>query len=854
MKRLLISTLLLCLGLLISQTVEAQRPGGRPGAAKAAAADGDKAKPGDAKKKKGKTFEDVITEDAITDEGLFHIHKVKDKYYFEIPNDLMDKDILVVSRIAGHVRNLNFGGAGMKSRPEQIIRWIKHDEKVLMKAITYDVVADDSDAIAKSVKNNNVDPIIQSFKIATYNKDSSGVVVDMTSFFTSDIPMFGPFRGTFDRRKFGIKGLDKSRSVIDSIKSYPKNVEIRHSLTYRGDKLPDNNVTQSITIGMNQSYILLPENPWKPRIDDARVDYFDIDRTNYSLNEHKAARETFITRWRLEPKDPAAYFRGELVEPKNPIVYYLDPGTPMKWRKYLKQGVEDWQVAFEAAGFKNAIIAKDPPTKEEDPEWSPEDVRYSVIRYVATDIQNAQGPHVHDPRTGEILESDIIWYHNVMNLLRNWYFIQTSAVNPNAKKVKFTDELMGELIRFVAAHEVGHTIGLPHNMGSSSAYHVDSLRTPGFVSRMGVAPSIMDYARFNYVAQPEDNLPEADLFPKVGPYDIWSIMYGYKLIDGSKTAYEEKKTLNKWILERADDPIYRFGQQQRGVVDPSGQTEAVGSDAVAASDLGIKNLKRITKDLVETASIKGKNYSDLAELMVNVAGQFRRYMGHVGNHIGGQYEFDKTGDQEGAVYAFVSKEDQRAAMNFLNRQLFTTPKWMYEKAIIDRTSLDINGVVRGLQSGTLNTLFRSNRMERMALDESINGSNAYTMSDLFDDTRRMIFVELTSGADIESNRRVLQRLYIDKMGDLIMSTSTSMESSDAKALARATLSRIKEDLEKMTKRATGMNKGHAMDLIARIEMIEEGKVSAPAAPRNPFALEDDTELGCWEDDLSWIEK
>jgi hypothetical protein len=767
-------------------------------------------------------YSKVITEEAESSKGLFSVHRVGDKHFFELPNDLIEKEILIVSRISGHVKGLNFGGAGMKSRPQQVIRFQKLHDKILLRSVSYNNVAEEGTPIYTSVVNNNFEPIISTFPIAAFSEDSTASVIDVTELFITDVEMIGALTPD-QRKKFKIKGLDKSRSLITEMSAYPENVLVKHILTYKGDELPANQVTGTLSIGMTQSFILLPEDPMEPRYYDERVGFFSLQQVDYGADEQKAAKKRYITRWRLEPKDWDAYLRGELVEPVKPIVYYIDAATPEKWRKYIKQGVDDWQKAFEKAGFKNAIRGEYAPTTEEDPDWTPEDVRYSVIRYIATDIQNAQGPHVHDPRTGEILESDILWYHNIMNLLRNWYFIHTAAVNPKAQSVAFEDEIMGQLIRFVSAHEVGHTLGLPHNMGSSVAYHVDSLRSPTFTSIHGTAPSIMDYARFNYIAQPGDGV--TSFYPQIGEYDDWSIEFGYRLLGPDVSVDQEEKEINKWILAKAGKPEFRFGRQQGRVIDPTAQTEDLGHDAMLASELGVKNLKRITENLMDWGTVEGKDYSDLTELYNAMIGQYSRYMGHVSNNIGGIEGYYKTTDQEGAVYVHTAKEKQKRSLNFLGDQLFDTPEWIIDTAILNR--IEASGNVKRIgkvQTRYLNNVLDNERLLRMVENEALNGDKAYTASDMLNDLQNSLWSELKTGKTIDVYRRNLQKAYVDRMGELLYPEKDECMNSDIPSLVRATLVELKKMIKSGVGRQSGISKDHLSDMLSRIDKVLEGEI------------------------------
>ena len=818
MKNSFIYTLLIAL--LFSFQINAQRP---------VKSDDDKKET--AKKSKApKSYKDIITKDAITDNGLFDGHKVKDKSYYEINDSLLGREMLMVTRISKTASGIGFGGGKQNT---QVLRWHKKDQNILLRVVSHNVVANDSLPVSEAVVNSNFEPILYSFKIATVNKDSTSTVIDVTKLFTEDVKPLGYPQAR--RKSYKISSLDSKKSFIESIKSYPQNIESRHVKTYKSSAPPSNSSLGSVSLEINNSMILLPKVPMKRRYFDQRVGWFARSQVDYGLDNQESESIKYLDRWRLEVKDEdiEKFKKGELVTPKKQIVYYIDRATPYKWRKYIKQGIEDWQVAFEEAGFKNAIIAKDPPTKEEDPEWSPEDSRYSVVRYLASPIPNANGPHVSDPRSGEILESDINWYHNVMTLLRNWFFVQTSAINEEARGVAFKDEVMGRLIRFVSAHEVGHTIGLPHNMGSSSAYPVDSLRSATFTKKYGTAPSIMDYARFNYIAQPED--VGVALMPNVGVYDKHSVKWGYRPILDAETAEDEKETLDKWILDNQDSLLHRFGSAG---IDPSSQTEDLGDNAVKASEYGILNLKRIIPNLIEWTSEKGKDYTDLNTMYGQVLSQFNRYMGHVTTNIGGVYQFYKTYDQSGAVFTHVDKSHQKNCMNFLQKELFKTPMWMIDKNILNKIEFAGNtNRIRATQSRTLNNILDFGRMARMIENEAINGKQAYSLIEMMSDLKNGIWEEVYTNKSIDVYRRNLQLAYLDRISYIMNEnqgpvpswargrvTTVKVGQSDIRTIAVGQLLELRKDIRKSIKRNSDkMSKMHLEMASAKINRILTGK-------------------------------
>ncbi|GHB77496.1 zinc-dependent metalloprotease [Persicitalea jodogahamensis] len=781
----------------------------------------DKAKP----KTGMKSYKAVITKEAVSDSGVFTIHKVGEKYFYEIPDSLLKRDFLWVSRFVNLPSGLGGGyvNAG-SSVNEQMVEWQKFGDKIVLKTKSYRSVAADSLPINLSVQANNYQPTIYAFDIAALSRDSSAYVIDVTKFLSSDIKTFSGLDSEM-RKTYKVSKLDDSRSFIQSAKSFPLNIEVKQDFTFDAAEPPTNSETGAISLLMNQSMVLLPKVPMQPRIDDYRVGYFNIRQIDYGSEALKADEKSYIRRWNLVPKDIAAYRRGELVEPVKPIVYYLDPATPEKLRPYIKAGVEQWQEAFETAGFKNAIIAKDPPTAAEDPDFSPEDVRYSVIRYVASTTRNAVGPSVSDPRSGEIIESDIIWYHNHLRSYRNRYLLETGAANPSARTLDTPMDDLGEMMKEVITHEVGHALGLPHNMKASSAYPTDSLRSGAFTQKYGIAATIMDYARYNYVAQPGDK--GIRFVRQLGPYDHYVINWGYRYLPDAKSAEAEVPTLSKWINEKSGDPIYQFGSGSGGY-DPESQTENVGADLVLASTYGLKNLKLVAPKLYEWTAEKTNDYDDLEELYDELLGVWSRYIGHVATNVGGVHENRLKPNQEGFIFVPVDAKTQTTSVNWLLDNAFSSPEWLHE-AKISRNIHHANYVdeIRSLQVRHLNGLLSPDRLARL-MENEVNDVK-YNALDMVNQLQRGIWKEVYTGSAIDIYRRNLQKAYLDRINYLLNETPPSgrrtvtpvdISQSDIRSIARGELVKLQQQLKSAQNRyKDDLSRYHIQDALVRIDNI-----------------------------------
>ena len=733
--------------------------------------------------KNNKTI-DSLTNGMKLTEGVINAYTNDDnKMYFEINKDLLNIEILVVTRLAqipsGYSAYIN---AGSKTS-EQVIEFQKKNNSINIRQLSFNNVANQEDPINQSVIENNFPPILASFEIK--NSEANSFLIDVSNYFLNDSPGFNIINSRI-KEQYKIGNVDKKRSSIDSARSFPENIEILNTLTFDTKKPPRENKTKTFSFQVNHSFILLPEDRMKLRYYDERVGWFTVNKIDYSSEALKSDSYKLIRRWRLEPKNEEAYLKGELVEPKKQIVYYLDPATPIKWRPYFKKGIEDWNSVFEKAGFKNAIVAKEAPSIEEDPDFSPEDIRYSTVRYVASTTRNATGPSVSDPRTGEILESDIIWYHNHLRSYRNRYLLETGAANPKARTLNTPNEEIGEMMRMVISHEIGHALGLPHNMKASSAYPVDSLRSGKFTQKMGIAATIMDYARYNYIAQPGDK--NIRFVRQLGPYDDYSIEWGYRYFPG-KSLLQEKEVLTKYVDQKSLNPIYMFGSS-RG--DPNSQTENIGDDPIKASTYGLKNLKIVANNFMDWIHEPNKDYSDLNEIYDELLGVYSRYIFHVIGIVGGiNQTLHNTNQVDVFTYVNVDKAYQMEALSFLDLELWKTPNWLRNKKIISQiNNLDGLYKIEKIQERAINSLLSNYRLNKMLSASKTIEGNGLEFDDLIDILFESIIDKI---APTDQFSRNLQISFTKKINTLI-------EEDDLEDAIKSKSLSVKRKINKLSKR------------------------------------------------------
>lgn len=715
-------------------------------------------------------FEKIASESNLVSRGMFNVYAQDGKYYFEIPVSLLQRDMLVVNKLQRVPFELNDAGVNRGTNYEtQMIRfeWNKEEKKIRVRQSRPLPESPENDAITRSVRDNFISPLIADFKLEACNADSTAVIIQINDIYDGSETSIN---NVFDNINLGTSAI-KDLSRIMSIKAFPNNIVATSELT---TKVREGMSAVNVTVEVSSSLVLLPEKPMMGRLDDPKVGYFTKDLLYFSDSQQKTEEKKYITRWRLEPKpeDREAYLRGELVEPEKPIVFYIENSTPYRWRKYIKQGIEDWQVAFERAGFKNAIIAKELP---DSIAANADDINYSVVTYAASSKANAMGPSILDPRSGEILEADIMWWHNVISMVQEWITVQTGAIDPKARGTKLPDEMMGNAIRFVACHEVGHSLGLRHNMMGSWTFPTDSLRSKSFTDKMNsTASSIMDYARYNYVAQPGDGVTAVS--PHIGPYDIFAIEYGYRWY-GLPTPEAEKDVLYDF-LNKHNGRLYKYSEAQdpRSAVDPRAQNEDLGDDPVRSSELGIANLKRIVPEIIKwtTTGEKGQTYEEASRLYYAVITQWNNYLYHVMANIGGIYIENTTVGDGVKTYTYVEKEKQEASLDFLLNEVLCYPRWLFDTEISDYTFLlrkNPTGVIEYAPSQILkNTqgyifwdLLSNDRLMRMLENELKNGKKAFTVVEMMDKMHNSIFATTIKGGTPDVMERNLQKGFLDAL-------------------------------------------------------------------------------------------